>query len=286
MARLQRKSLERPDEVRKAGGAEFLMFEIGDHEVSWASAPPGWRWRDAVKPIAGTELCEFHHMGFSISGRVHIEHRDGVAMEIGPQQFFEIPPFHDAWVVGDEPWVAIDWGENVAFARAEGMAANRMVATLLFTDIVDSTATARQLGDARWRDLLARHNRLARTQLERYRGREMTTTGDGLLAIFESSERAVHAALGIASGMPSIGLRVRCGVHTGEVELESGNVRGVSVHVAARVMSLAGPGEVLVSWTTRDLLAGSNLSFEDRGTHELKGLSEPRAIYAVTASAR
>lgn len=281
MARLQRKPLARPDEERAIGGGRFLMFQIGGHEISWSSAAPGWSWSRDVKPIAGTEWCEFHHVGFSLSGRLRVEHRDGAEMEIGPDQFFEIPPFHDARVAGDEPWVAIDWGQNVAFARPGGVAYGRQVATLLFTDIVESTSVARRLGDAHWRDLLAEHNRLVRRQLENFRGREVDTTGDGFLVIFDSAEAAVRAGLAVADAVPALGLQVRCGVHTGEIELEGADVRGLAVHVAARVIALADPGEVLVSWTTRELLSDSRLRFDDRGAHDLKGLPEPKSVYAA-----
>lgn len=283
MASLRRKHLSRPDEVRQMKGGRIDFFEIGDQIVGRASFDPGWRWSVNIKPVAGTEYCDFHHMGFSVSGRVHVQHRDGAEIEIGPQEFFEIPPQHDAWVVGDEPWVSVDWGSEVAFGREDGSAASRQLSTLLFTDIVDSTATARDLGDARWRTVLARHNQVVRRELERYRGREVTTTGDGFVALFESAEAAIRAGLSIAAAVESVGVRVRCGVHTGEVELEGGNVRGLAVHIAARVLSLAGAGEVYVSWTTRDLLAGSRLAFEDRGVHELKGLPEPRPVFRVQA---
>lgn len=282
MPSMRRKRLSQPDEVRQLPGGRVDMFELGDGVVGHAVFEPGWRWSDSIKPTAGTEYCEFHHLGYSVSGRVRIAHRDGAEMEIGPEEFFEIPPHHDAWVVGDEPWVSVDWGSEVAFGREEGTAASRVVSTLLFTDIVESTAMARTIGDARWRGLLGRHNQLVRAQLERYRGREAATTGDGFLAIFASAEAAVRAALAIAAMVPAaIDLQVRCGVHTGEVELEAGNVRGLSVHVASRVLGLAGPSEVLVSWMTRDLLSATSLEFEDRGVHELKGLPAPRSVYAV-----
>jgi class 3 adenylate cyclase len=121
-----------------------------------------------------------------------------------------------------------------------------------------------------------------RWELDRYRGREVTTTGDGLLATFDGAERAVLCALGISSAAQEIDLLVRAGVHTGEVEVVPGNLRGLAVHVAARILELAGPAEVVVSWTTRDLLAGTAFRFEDRGMHELKGIAGPRAAYAVT----
>lgn len=285
MATLRRKHLSRPDEVRQMKDGRIGFFEIGDGMVGHAVFEPGWRWSTHVRPMAGTEFCDFHHMGFSLSGRVHVQHRDGAEIEIGPGEFFEITPDHDAWVVGDEPWVSVDWGSEVAFGREEGSAPSRLVSTLLFTDIVESTDTARRLGDARWRGVLGRHNQAVRAVLERYRGREMATTGDGFVALFDSAEAAIRAGLAVSPVVAPLGIRVRCGVHTGEVELEAGNVRGLSVHLAARVLGLAGPGEVMVSWTTRDLLAGSGLEFEDRGTHELKGLPEPRPVYAVRAAA-
>jgi class 3 adenylate cyclase len=254
---------------------------LGDGSVGYSSFEPGWRWSVNIKPVAGTEDCDFYHVGFSVSGRVHISHRDGTELEIGPQQFYEIPPHHDAWVVGDEPWVSLDWGSGVSFGREDGTLPQRLISTLLFTDIVDSTATARRLGDTRWRDVLTDHNRLVRAQLERFGGQEAATTGDGFVCLFDSAERAVRAGLAIAAAMHTINLQVRCGVHTGEVELAADNVRGLSVHVAARVVALAGPGEVLVSWTTRELLSSSRLEFHDRGFHELKGLPEPRPVYAV-----
>jgi class 3 adenylate cyclase len=285
MATLRRKPLTRPDEVRSIRDGQLSFFEIGDGVVGYAVFEPGWRWSTHIKPVAGTDYCDFHHMGFSVSGRVRVEHRDGAELEIGPQEFFEIAPYHDAWVVGDEPWISVDWGSEVAFGREEGSTPSRQLATLLFTDIVESTSIARRIGDARWRGTLARHNQIVRGVLERYRGREAATTGDGFLALFDSAEAAVRAALAIVEAVGAIDIEVRCGLHTGEVELEGGNARGLAVHVAARVIGLAQPSEVLVSWTTRDLLAGSSLAFTDRGTHELKGLPEPRPVYRVEAAA-
>ena len=154
------------------------------------------------------------------------------------------------------------------------------------TDIVDSTARALELGDGAWRDLLARHDRAVRTQLDRFRGREVSTTGDGFVALFDGAERAIRAAQEISRAASEIGLEVRAAVHTGEIELEGDNVRGVGVHIAARISALAGPGEVYASWATRELLAGSDIGFTDRGLQELKGLSEPRRVYLVDATPR
>jgi class 3 adenylate cyclase len=284
VAGLQRKDVTRPDEVREIPGGRIEMFELGDVVVSKSSFEPGWRWSTHIKPLAGTELCEFHHQGYTMSGRVHVITRGGAEIELSADQFYEIPAHHDAWVVGDEPWVSIDWGPATSFAMPAWGNEKRVVSSVLFTDIVDSTVRARELGDGPWRDLLDRHNGIVRGVLHRFGGREVNTTGDGFLALFDSAERAIHAARAMASGVHEIGVEIRAGVHTGEVELVGDDVRGLAVHVAARVMSLAGPGEVLVSWTTRDLLAGSRTTFEERGEHELKGIPSPRAVYAVSRS--
>jgi class 3 adenylate cyclase len=281
LARLQRRDLSRPDEVREFTLGSLEIFALDDVVVGRTIWEPGWRWSETVKPIAGTDLCEYHHLGYSISGRFRIQMPDGTEMEIPPNHLFEVPPGHDAWVVGDEPWIAIDWAGMRSFARPVAGRGERILATLLFTDIVDSTAIAERVGDAAWRELLARHNERVRWELDRYRGREVNTTGDGFLATFDGAERAVLCARSICSAAEAIGLMVRAGIHTGEVEVIPDNLRGLAVHIASRVLGLAGPGEVVVSWTTRDLLAGSAFTFEDRGLHELKGIAGPRAVFAV-----
>jgi class 3 adenylate cyclase len=154
---------------------------------------------------------------------------------------------------------------------------------VLFTDIVDSTARLQAIGDAAWRDLLAAHNGRLREQLNVHRGREVKTTGDGLLAIFDSPTRAVQCAAEMTRSVRAIGLEIRVGVHTGEVELVGDDVRGIAVHTAARVLALAGPGEVLVSATTGGLLEGSGLMLIDAGVHELKGLAGPRQVFRLVA---
>jgi class 3 adenylate cyclase len=249
--------------------------------VGRATFEPGWRWSEAVKPLAGTEYCEFHHQGYTLSGRAYVRMRDGAEIELGPGEFYEIPAHHDAWVLGDEPWVSIDWGGTAAYARDSLGSGRRIVSNVLFTDVVDSTVRARQAGDARWRDLLELHNLIIRRELDRFGGREINTTGDGFLALFDGAERAVHAALAMIRGASDADLQIRAAVHTGELELHGSDVRGIAVHIAARVLALARPGEVLVSWTTQDLLSGSALTFEDRGLHDLKGLPGRRQVYAV-----
>jgi class 3 adenylate cyclase len=158
---------------------------------------------------------------------------------------------------------------------------DRVLATVLFTDIVGSTQRAASLGDGPWRNLLAEHDRLVRTTLARHRGREVKTVGDGFLAAFDGPARAVRAAQSIVSEIATLGLEVRAGLHTGEVEAIGDDVGGLAVHIAARVMGEAGAGEVLVSSTVRDLVAGSGLRFEDRGRRELRGVPGPWRVWAV-----
>jgi class 3 adenylate cyclase len=281
MVKLQRRLFGEPDYVHDVPLARLEIYDMGDFRLGRSILQPGWRWSESIKPIARIELCEDHHIGFSVSGSSRVRMRDGAELLIEAGQAYEIPPGHDSWVVGDEPWVSLTWQPSTAFARSEGGAFDRVVATLLVTDIVDSTARALELGDGAWRDLLARHDATARSVFDRFRGREVTTTGDGFIAAFDGAERAIRAAQEICRAASAMGVDVRTGVHTGEIELEGDNVRGVGVHIAARIAALAGPGEVYASWATRELLAGSPIGFTDRGLHELKGLSEQRRVYRV-----
>ena len=172
----------------------------------------------------------------------------------------------------------------IASARDEEAALDRRLATVLFTDIVGSTDKACEVGDACWRELLGRHDAVARGYLTRYRGQEVKTTGDGFLATFDGPARAVKCAQSICEAVRPQGVEVRAGCHTGEIELMGTDVGGVGVHIAARVAALAGPSEVLVSSTVKDLVAGSGLVFEDRGQHTLKGVPDKWRLYAVTSA--
>jgi class 3 adenylate cyclase len=171
-----------------------------------------------------------------------------------------------------EVWESGGWGE------AEP---DRVLATVLFTDIVGSSEKAVALGDRGWRELLQRHHELVRRQLGRFRGREVDTAGDGFFASFDGPARAIRCANAIVEEMPELDLQVRAGLHTGECELIDGKVAGIAVHTGARVASYAQPGEILVSSTVKDLVAGSGLAFEDRGQHELKGIPGEWRLYAV-----
>jgi uncharacterized protein (TIGR00369 family) len=166
--------------------------------------------------------------------------------------------------------------------RAQGERAERMLATVLFTDIVGSTCHAERLGDAAWHELLSRHHTLIRSEIAAFDGREIKTTGDGFLVTFDSPGRAVQCARAVRDGVARLGLDIRAGLHTGECELSGADVAGIAVHIASRVQSLAGPGEILVSGTVRDLVAGSGLPFEDRGRQSLKGIEGEWPLFAVT----
>jgi class 3 adenylate cyclase len=156
----------------------------------------------------------------------------------------------------------------------------------MFTDIVGSTAHASELGDARWRELLAAHQEIVERELKRFRGREVKTLGDGYLATFDGPARAIRCGVAIADAVRSLGFEVRIGLHSGEVEVIGGDVGGMAVHIGARIGALASGGEVLVSRTVRDLVVGSGLEFEDRGSHELKGVPGAWQLFAVAADGR
>jgi class 3 adenylate cyclase len=160
-----------------------------------------------------------------------------------------------------------------------------ILATILFTDIVGSTDRARELGDRDWRALLERHHTTVRGVLAQYRGREIDTAGDGFFAAFDGPARGIRCAVAIRDALEQLGIPVRSGLHTGEAEVVGETLAGIAVHIGARVAAAAGPGEVLVSSTVRDLVAGSGIEFEDRGLHELKGLDEPRKLFAVRTGA-
>jgi class 3 adenylate cyclase len=276
------KNLEDPDEtIRLPKVTEFLV-ELGDLTVGRTVAEPGWRWSSHVRPQVGGEWCEARHVGVVLSGRIGIVFRDGSTLELGPNDVYEIPPGHDGYTIGDEPCVAIEWSGLRAFLGYRP-GSGRVLATLLFTDLVGSTEIASRLGDVAWRALLSAHFEAARAELDRFRGREVKTAGDGLLATFDGPALALHCAAAIGRAAAREGLHVRAGVHVGEVERVGTDVRGVAVHETARIMARAQGGEILVSELTRGLAAASGFSFEARGTHVLKGLPGEWRLYALVS---
>jgi class 3 adenylate cyclase len=280
MSEMRRKNLLEPDETIEFDHGRMTSVRVGDLTVGYEVCEPGWRWSTHVKPLVKTAWCMSRHVGFQISGRWCALFEDGTTMEIVANDVFDCPPGHDAWTVGDEPSIALDWEGLRTWATPIGVG-ERILLTILFTDIVDSTTTAHRLGEQAWSDILARHNEAVRRVIADQRGREVETTGDGFLATFDGAGRACRAAIAVRAGARSLGLDVRAGVHTGEVDLVGHKVRGIAVHEAARVVAAAAPGEILVSDLTRQLASGAGLEFEDRGERHLKGLDGARRLFAV-----
>jgi class 3 adenylate cyclase len=274
------KNLRDPDETMEIDGVTERQVELGDLTVGRQTLDPGWRWSTHVRPQVGGEWCRARHVGVMLAGRLGIKLRDGTTFELGPDDVFDVPPGHDGYVIGHEPVETIEWAGSRTFWGSRAGTHGRALATLLFTDLVDSTAIANRLGDPAWRALLSGHFESARTQLERFHGREVKTTGDGLLATFEGPAQALECAAAIRRGAKRDDLHIRAAVHVGEVEIVGSDLRGVAVHEAARIMARAGEDEILVSDTTRVLAQTSRLEFEDRGTHELKGLPGQWRLFA------
>jgi class 3 adenylate cyclase len=238
------KRFDEPDEVVSTPLLDGEIVRLGEVHVGRFVHHAGWRWSEHMKPVVGTTHCEHHHQGFVITGEFEFTMADGARRRVRAGEVYDIPPGHDGRVVGDEDAVAIEFAGVRGWGRPP--AGERILATLVVTDIVDSTTTAAELGDTRWTELLGRHSDRVRVELD--------------------------------------GLTIRVGVHTGEIERDGSTVRGVSVHAATRVASSAGAGEVHVSSATAALLEGSGLELEDAGEHVLKGLPGPRRLYRLARS--
>jgi class 3 adenylate cyclase len=281
MPRLQFRRFGDGSEARELPKGHADVVTLDEATIGLARWEPGWRWSVHLRPIAGTESCPFHHLGYAMSGSLRVVMDGGETVDIPPGSAYEIPAGHDAWVLGDEPFVTVEWTSARDVGVPSGVS-ERVLATLLFTDVVGSTDTLRRIGDAAWRNLVAQHNARLRSDLNRFRGRELATTGDGFLASFDSATRAARCGLAMVQSARTVGLSIRVGIHSGEIEMVGGDPRGVAVHTAARVMSKAAPDEVLVSSLTRELLEGSGLKVEPAGAYELKGLTGARDLYRIS----
>jgi len=277
---LSAKNFDDPDEVVQLPGLLEEVVEVGGFTVGREVVEPGWRWSRDTKPVVGGEWCEAHHVGLTISGRWGVALKDGRNLEFRPGDVFDVPPGHDSWTIGDEPCVSLSWTGLRTFFASKALFPDRFLATILFTDLVGSTAKVAQVGDTAWADLITHFEQTVRSELDRAHGREVDTTGDGVLAIFDGPAVAMRCASSIRSAAIAQGLQIRAGIHIGEVQSSGSDIRGVAVHEAARVMAAANPEEILVSETTRALSLASGLGFVDRGEHDLKGLDGPRRLYA------
>jgi class 3 adenylate cyclase len=277
----RKKSLDSPDDSVEFGRGRSEWVALGDMTVGRTTAQPGWRWSTHIRPIVGGEWCQSRHVGVVVSGRLGCLLQDGTELEFAPNEVFDIPPGHDGYVVGEEPAVTIEWSGIRGWLEPLESLNERVLATIVFTDIVDSTALAERLGGSRWNDLLGRHNARMREVILQFRGREVKTTGDGFLAMFDGAARAVRCAARMVRAAPDDGIQIRAAVHTGELEVVGNDVQGVTVHEAARVLAVAAPSEVLVTSVTRELAGPSEARFVERGEHMFKGLESPRRLFAL-----
>jgi class 3 adenylate cyclase len=234
----------------------------------------------AVLPTVRVPTLVVHH-----SDAVFVPPAKGkyIAERIPGAKYVEVPGRNFHHIV--EPWRP-SFQEIAEFLTGQqaDVVDDRVLATVLFTDIVDSTRRAAEIGDRDWHALLDAHDAVVRAQLARFRGREVSTSGDSFLATFDGPQRAIRCALAIRDAVQALGIEVRAGLHTGECEIRGDDIGGIAVHIGARVSALAGPNDVLVSSTLRDLVIGSGLQFEDRGTHQLKGVPGEWHLFAVAAT--
>lgn len=286
-----------PERWGQGIGIDFIAPSVAGQ--SWARA---WRGRVQLHSNTPAAAEAFMRMAFDIDVRhvvpainvptlivhavddqvCHVENARFLARTIPDARYVELPGSdHVPWF---EPEPTLAEIREFLTGRREARTPDRALATVLFTDLVGSTEKAAELGDRRWRDLLEQHHVAVRRELERYDGRELDTAGDGFFATFDGPARAIRCACAIVDAVSQLGLRVRAGLHTGEVELLDGKVTGIAVSIGARVAGQAGAGEVLVSGTVRDLVAGSGLAFEDRGTALLKGVPDQWRLFAAASS--
>ena len=277
----------RPDAAERLGGPNLLYSGDDLEYFRRAAASPG-----TIETLATIDReVDVRHVLEAVRVPTLLVHpADDQAFPVGGARYMaeRIPGAKLIEAPGDGRFTERLLDEAEPFLRgvwesggAEEPEPDRVLATVLFTDIVSSSELAASLGDRAWHDLLDRHHGLVRRQLLRFRGREMNTMGDSFLASFDGPARAIRCACAIAESMTELGFEIRAGVHTGECELVEGQVAGIAVHTGARVAALARPGEVLVSSTVKDLVAGSQLTFDDRGSHELKGVPGEWRLFAV-----
>ena len=277
------RSFSSPDDVIELAEIRSELIDLGGLTVSHDMHEPGWRWSTHIRQLVGTTWCEVRHIGVILRGRMHFLLEDGTEFEVEPLSLIDVPAGHDAWVAGDDTVETISWtGVKGWLGPLESMT-ERVLATIVLTDIVDSTGTAVRMGDRAWADTLSAFEARTRDVLGRFRGREIKMTGDGVLATFDGAARATRCAVALRAAAADLSIAIRAAVHTGEIEIAGDDIRGLAIHEASRMLSLAGSGEILVSAMTADLSRDAGLTFEDRGEHELRGMSGSRRLYAVVS---
>jgi class 3 adenylate cyclase len=264
---------------------EEIRASWGRHErlaaspLQWSLVAPALAGGDvrALLPIIRVPTLVVHHSDGLIFSTEHVKY---IADHIPGAKYVELPGRNMLHFV--EPW-RNSFHEIAQFLTGHqpDVVDDRVLATVLFTDIVDSTRRAAQMGDRDWRALLDAHDAIVRAQIARFRGREVKTSGDGFLAMFDGPQRAIRCAMAVRDAVHALGIEVRAGLHTGEVEIRGDDIGGIAVHIGARVSALAGANEVYVSSTLKDLVIGSGLEFDDRGTHQLKGVPGEWHLYGV-----
>jgi class 3 adenylate cyclase len=275
------RDLEDPEVIVSNPLATSTQVRLAQTVITRHVLQPGWSWEEHAKPVVGTASCELYHRGVVLSGRMGIRTDEGEELVVGPNHVFDLPPGHVTWVEGDEELVMVDWAGGAGFDPQLGRE-TRMSATILFTDIVDSTVRASEAGDTSWKRTVAMHDDVVRSVLAGFGGREVETAGDSFLVVFDSAEGAVRCGLALVKALAAIELPIRVGIHSGEVVMSADHVGGLAVHVAARIVARADAGEVLVSGTARELAEGATgLTFESRGRHRLKGLERERELFAA-----
>lgn len=279
------RDLRDPDSVVTYPGGANHQVRLGGTVITRSVLKPGWTWEKDAKPIVGTASCLLYHRGLVLSGRMGIRADGGDEMVVVRDQVFDIPPGHVVWVEGDEDLVMIEFAGGPGYAARPGEGGERVINSILFTDIVDSTSLAEGLGDDAWGRTLAMHEDVVRSVFAGFGGREIQTAGDSFLVVFDGAERAIRCGLALVEALEAISVPIRVGVHTGEVMVLDNQVHGIAVHAAARILALAGRDQVLVSSVTRDLAQGSvGLEFEDMGQHRLKGLDGDYKVFMAHAT--
>jgi class 3 adenylate cyclase len=285
VSRVEVRDLGEPEAVVSHPLGDTYQVRLAQTVISRHVLQPGWSWEEHARPTVGTRSCGLYHRGVVLSGRMGIRTDEGEELVIGPNHVFDLPPGHVTWVEGDDELVMVDWAGGAGFDPPSGGGA-RVLATILFTDIVDSTARARDAGDASWKRTVAMHDDVVRSVLVGFGGREVETAGDSFLVVFDTAEGAIRCGMALVGALAAIQLPIRVGIHSGEVATSGDDVRGLAVHTAARIVDQAGAGEVLVSGTTRDLAEGATgLTFESQGRHRLKGLEREHELFAAESSA-